>query len=333
MKYLLVIPFVLMFCSSTWAQLGVDTSSAHGYASILKSETGAPDGGYLLNDVDTTPNANFMNCSGGYIGTLTSGYNCLIQGDIGDTTGYLFGVAYKNGVDDAFPLFRVKREGATIAQLLWVQPNINGSRDPYKFGDPTNTFNVNCIFCMAQHAVQDGNNAVIGMGVYGNPSTPTSDLVRMYGATTKNVGTGLLTGTLRMTIPDAGQFLLGGSTVTTAIAGGEIGLQNNKAVRWLNNTGTSYSNFYIMGDANNNMLYSALAASGSHVFQFNGAQRFLLDGLNSGTQLHFLNESSTDPVAPGANGAKVYTRDNGAGKTQLVVRFNTGAVQVIATEP
>lgn len=40
-----------------------------------------------------------------------------------------------------------------------------------------------------------------------------------------------------------------------------------------------------------------------------------------------------DPNAPPANRARIYVRDNGAGKTQLVVRFPTGAVQVIATEP
>lgn len=40
-----------------------------------------------------------------------------------------------------------------------------------------------------------------------------------------------------------------------------------------------------------------------------------------------------DPAAPAANRARVYVRDNGAAKTQLVVRFPTGAVQVIATEP
>jgi hypothetical protein len=40
-----------------------------------------------------------------------------------------------------------------------------------------------------------------------------------------------------------------------------------------------------------------------------------------------------DPAAPAANQAVVYARDNGAGKTQLCVVFNTGAVQVLATEP
>jgi hypothetical protein len=40
-----------------------------------------------------------------------------------------------------------------------------------------------------------------------------------------------------------------------------------------------------------------------------------------------------DPAAPPANDARMYVRDNGSGKTQIVAVFNTGAVQVIATEP
>lgn len=40
-----------------------------------------------------------------------------------------------------------------------------------------------------------------------------------------------------------------------------------------------------------------------------------------------------DPSAPSSNIGLLYARDNGAGKTQLCVRFPTGAVQVLATEP
>lgn len=42
---------------------------------------------------------------------------------------------------------------------------------------------------------------------------------------------------------------------------------------------------------------------------------------------------TSDPNAPPADQARLYVRDNGAGKTQLCVRFATGAVQVISTEP
>jgi hypothetical protein len=41
----------------------------------------------------------------------------------------------------------------------------------------------------------------------------------------------------------------------------------------------------------------------------------------------------TAPAAPAANTARLYAVDNGAGKTQLMVRFPTGAVQQLAIEP
>lgn len=41
----------------------------------------------------------------------------------------------------------------------------------------------------------------------------------------------------------------------------------------------------------------------------------------------------TAPAAGAANTARLYTEDNGAGKTRLVVLFPTGAAQVLATEP
>lgn len=39
------------------------------------------------------------------------------------------------------------------------------------------------------------------------------------------------------------------------------------------------------------------------------------------------------PTAPPANTARLFTQDNGSGKTQLCVRFNTGAVQTLSTQP
>jgi hypothetical protein len=54
---------------------------------------------------------------------------------------------------------------------------------------------------------------------------------------------------------------------------------------------------------------------------------------NAALGLEFTLEASADMTAPGTNGARLYTKDNGGGKTQLVVRFASGAVQVLATEP
>jgi len=47
----------------------------------------------------------------------------------------------------------------------------------------------------------------------------------------------------------------------------------------------------------------------------------------------FIYTERADPAAPAADQAVVYVRDNGSGKTQLCVRFSSGAVQVLATEP
>lgn len=44
-------------------------------------------------------------------------------------------------------------------------------------------------------------------------------------------------------------------------------------------------------------------------------------------------EIAGDAAAPAADYGRLYLRDNGSGKTQLVARFATGAVQVIATQP
>ena len=50
------------------------------------------------------------------------------------------------------------------------------------------------------------------------------------------------------------------------------------------------------------------------------------------TAFYELSEIGT-PAAPAPNRARLFVKDNGAGKTQLCVRFHTGAVQVIKTEP
>lgn len=54
--------------------------------------------------------------------------------------------------------------------------------------------------------------------------------------------------------------------------------------------------------------------------------------INTTTFMEFTGVGS-DPAAGNASTGRLYTRGNGSGKTQLVIRFPTGAIQVIATEP
>jgi hypothetical protein len=68
--------------------------------------------------------------------------------------------------------------------------------------------------------------------------------------------------------------------------------------------------------------------TGTGVIDVGGATRMRL-----GTVYLEMTEQGSDPAAPGTNRGRLFLRDNGSGKTQLCVVFNTGAVQVIATEP
>jgi hypothetical protein len=51
----------------------------------------------------------------------------------------------------------------------------------------------------------------------------------------------------------------------------------------------------------------------------------------SGVFIEFSEQAA--PAAPSVNRARLYCVDNGSGKTQLAVIFNTGAAQILATEP
>jgi hypothetical protein len=61
----------------------------------------------------------------------------------------------------------------------------------------------------------------------------------------------------------------------------------------------------------------------------NGLAKGYFDGNTGAIEI----SEQTAPSAPASDKAVIFARDNGSGKTQLCVRFTTGAIQVIATEP
>lgn len=60
--------------------------------------------------------------------------------------------------------------------------------------------------------------------------------------------------------------------------------------------------------------------------------QLLFQGTGGGGYLQGV-EQTADPAAPSADAGRLFFKDNGAGKTQLVARFATGVNQVIATQP
>jgi hypothetical protein len=82
----------------------------------------------------------------------------------------------------------------------------------------------------------------------------------------------------------------------------------------------------VIATVNVNGLHGGTDA-GKDLGQANGRWRRLL------MAEYWEGDEIADPAAPAANKGRLYFKDNGSGKTQLVARFPTGAVQVIATEP
>jgi len=84
-------------------------------------------------------------------------------------------------------------------------------------------------------------------------------------------------------------------------------------------------------DTTSGWLYGAPT---SHRFAINSVNQLqIADGQISIEDCFIEGTEQSDPSAPTSNKFRIYGRDNGAGKTQVVVRFNTGAIQVISTQP
>ena len=127
--------------------------------------------------------------------------------------------------------------------------------------------------------------------------------------------------------------MTGNSVVTTGAGLYDHILTNTGAYRFINAAGTTSANYGMYGDSSNNINFDVPAGTDSLNFRFAGILVGWLQSQSAGMGLLFEGESSADHAAPSANGAVIYTKDNGAGKTLVVCRFATGAVQTIATEP
>ena len=122
----------------------------------------------------------------------------------------------------------------------------------------------------------------------------------------------------------------------TGVSSGNVVFANSSGLQWVNNAGSSTANFYLLGTAGDSMAFGVPSDSG--VFDYGigtscpqgSCFRFIRSG--SGAVLQFMNEASA-PGSPGANRASLYAADNGAGKTQLCAKFNTGSPVCFATEP
>lgn len=127
-----------------------------------------------------------------------------------------------------------------------------------------------------------------------------------------------------------GQYTVGGTASMGGVShpqAGMIGAATNPWFEWAMVLSALGFPFDEAGASTGttDVRFSRSGAAGSATLALTGAAMSIPSYLE-GTEI-------ADPAAPASNKARLYVRDNGAGKTQLVVVFPTGAVQVIATEP
>lgn len=111
----------------------------------------------------------------------------------------------------------------------------------------------------------------------------------------------------------SGGVYLNASVGFVAVASGVLGLADAAA--------TSFDRINFGGTTS---AFGAIGRDGA------GVKIVAADG-TTGTFLSGVEQ--TAPSAPAANGYRIFAQDNGAGKTQLMVIFGSGAAQQIAIEP
>lgn len=132
---------------------------------------------------------------------------------------------------------------------------------------------------------------------------------------------------------DQKNFMLIGHNVQTGALDSDVVLKNSSGLRSVNNAGTTSANYQIRSASSDSWIYGVPSSTADHVFAFAGTNRMQFEEENGAAVVRILGEVSADPANPAANQARLYLKDNGAGKTQLMVRFGTGAAQILATEP
>lgn len=268
-----------------------------------------------------------------------TGSHILMACDTQDHSGSFFRIWNNNDGNLPKSMFDFRRDGVFYSNAISVQQTQTFNQPvfytpkPFQYG--TDASGVGHAAINATSDVVDVKFPVLGIwgnvSQYGASITP---LIRAFGATTYNVGGGYTEGTQRLHLTNDGILALGAMTTFTNLTGGEQALANNKRVTWSLFDGTFSTVAGIKLESNNNIEYRTPFDSSLHTYSWaTGSNRLNLQYQNGGAGIFFFQESSADHSAPAANSAVIFIKDNGAGKTQLAVRFSSGATQVLATEP
>lgn len=241
--------------------------------------------------------------SSGYL--LLGTTNDIVRVDAADATYRLW---IGNATAASAP-FRVTKAGALTASNATITGTVNWGTGKGQLNSTGLAFDV------------DADN-------YVRIDDSSTTLLRAYSNAANNTILGQNTGTAVGSVGVYGYVSNANSTGTGVLGVGSKGFGVKGTAAGASGTGVGVygsGNQYGGQFASTNVALRVEALLTGTAAEFDGPVVILDDFIEV--------DEISDPAAPAANGARIYVKDNGSGKTQLVVRFNTGAVQVIATQP
>jgi len=299
----------------------------HGFTTNGGGTQGAVDGYGEPEGVIVTRNFIVQNTSGTGIDTHEAGFGCILDGIvIGSPIGFNDRAASTTISGRAIGC-GTARGTATLK----VGVNLTSSSR-----DARVTASIDSMASGHDGALRIlGTGAVIAPFI---PAPPTGDSV--YATAAYTLAGGLIQGTRN-----------GASTLETVAIGGDTGTLTFKSdVDLTSTTGArrmfidspvnqvagfrfrdgTLTRWAIEEDTSGQLSMTAYDNAGVLV---GGALTLLRADKGMFMGSYLLGQEMADPASVLADRGALYFKDDGAGKTQLVVKFNSGAVQVIATQP
>lgn len=281
-------------------------------------------------------------------GTSVTLSNCFVK-ECGQDNYSMYGMAYSafvNCASDASTRHTYYLDGTTRnnTSISFTGCGAEGAGDDGIHITASN-FGVTIVGCGIGPTTGDGiYSAGQGVTIIGGKIQQTTgfginaasgDAVTAIGATFSSNTAGETNSTAKMIQirNDEKNFMLLGHNVQTGASDSDLVLKNSSGVRSVNNAGTTSANYQIRSSTGDSWIYGVPSSTAEHIFAFAGTNRMQFEEENGAAVIRILGEVSSDPGNPAANQARLYLKDNGSGKTQLMVRFGTGASQVLATEP
>lgn len=195
----------------------------------------------------------------------------------------------------------------TLANLLANLPGATDANSVSVTGASLTGSNASTLLNLATTWNTSGNPSAIKLNVTNTGSGGTAKLLDLQ------VG-----GTTLFSVNKAGGVAFKNSLATS-------GVQLSEAAAAAVNIGASYGVAWGSA-ANPNSVYDiSLFRQAAGVLAVRG------DSSTAGGALEFVEQ--TAPAAPAADGVRLYAVDNGAGKTQLMALFSSGAAQQVAIQP